>query len=169
MFMRKLLLAGVLTVLVSAPSSLIGQVNIGAQLSWGDRFDLGFGGRITGRSPWLDEGIEFVGAFDLFFPDAGNVDDRSYWEVNLNLLYNISIGDELFLPYAGFGMNIARLSKTQLGVTTSATDVGANLLGGLKIVTGAVSPYGELRYEWGGGEQFVLTAGILFTVGAGAN
>ena len=167
--MRKLLLAAALVVLVSAPGPLFGQVDIGAQISWGDRFDLGFGGRITGRSPWFDQGIEFVGAFDLFFPDAGNVDDRSYWEANLNLLYNIAVGHELFLPYAGFGINIARLSETLDGETTSATDVGANLLGGLKVVTGAVSPYGELRYEWGGGEQFVLTAGVLFTVGAGAN
>jgi hypothetical protein len=167
--MRKLLLAVALLASVTAPGSLFSQVNIGAQVSWGDEFDLGFGGRITGRSPWVDQAIEFVGAFDLFFPDEGNADDRSYWEVNLNLLYNIAIRHEMFLPYAGLGMNIARLSQTVSGSTTSTTKAGANLIAGLKVVTGAVSPYGEARYEWGGGKQFVLTAGILFTVGSGAN
>lgn len=167
--MKKLLLVALLLACAAAPGTLFGQVNIGAQVGWGDEFGLSFGGRITGRSPLVDEAIEFVGAFDLFFPDAGSADDRSYWEVNLNFLYNISVKHDIFLPYVGAGMNIARLSETRIGITASTTDVGANLIGGLKLVAGAASPYGELRYELGGGEQFVLSAGILFTVGVGAN
>ena len=163
--MRKLLFATILAALVTAPAPLFAQTTVGGQLSYGDEFDIGFGGRITARSPWADQAIEFVAAFDLFFPDAGTVDNRSYWEVNLNLLYNIAAGHDMFLPYAGAGMNIARISATLDGVTSSTTEAGANIIGGLKIVTGTVIPFGELRYEWGGGEQFVITGGILFIVG----
>jgi hypothetical protein len=167
--MRKILPAVLLAVVVCAPGVLQGQVNIGAQVSWGDNADLGFGGRLTARSPWVDPAIELIGAFDLFFPSASAGEDLSYWEANLNLVYNIAVSSEVLLPYAGVGLNIAHASTTVAGAGTSATEVGANLVGGLKLVAGSVTPFGEIRYELGGGEQFVLTGGLLFTVGAGSN
>jgi hypothetical protein len=164
--MRKLLPAVALAVLVCAPGVLQGQVNIGAQASWGDNADFGFGGRLTARSPWVDQAIELSGAFDLFFPSASAGEDLSYWEVNLNLVYNIAVKSEVLLPYAGGGLNVAHASTTVASQNTSATEVGANLVGGLKFVVGSVTPFGEVRYELGGGEQFVLTGGLLFTVGS---
>jgi len=164
--MKKLALVAALVLPVFAPGPLSGQVNLGAQISWADDADFGFGGRIAARSPLVDPAIEFIGTFDFFFPGVpAGADDSAYWEANLNLLYNISVGDELFLPYAGVGLNVARLTATLGDVTSSTTKTGANVLGGLKIVTGAVIPFGELRYEWGGGKQFVITGGMLFIVG----
>jgi hypothetical protein len=43
--------------------------------------------------------------------------------------------------------------------------VGLNLLGGLKFALGSLSSYAEGRFELGGGEQLVLTFGVL--VGGG--
>ena len=167
--MSKFLPAVALAALVCAPGMLQGQVNIGAQASWGEETDFGFGGRLTARSPWVDPAIELSGAFDLFFPSTGAGEDLSYWEVNLNLVYNIAVSSDALLPYAGVGLNIAHASTTVASVNTSATEVGANLVGGLKLVAGSVTPFGEIRYELGGGEQFVLTGGLLFTVGSGSN
>jgi hypothetical protein len=163
--MKKLALAAVLALLASLPGDLTGQVTLGAQVSWADEADFGFGGRIAARSPYVDEAIEFIGAFDFFFPGVpAGADDSSYWEVNLNFVYNIPVKDESFLPYAGGGLNIASGSVTRDGVKRTSTDVGANLLGGIKFVKGAIIPFGELRYELGGGEQLVLTGGFLFVI-----
>ena len=58
--MRKLLSAVALAALVCVPGALQGQVNIGAQVSWGEETDFGFGGRLTARSPWVDPAIELT-------------------------------------------------------------------------------------------------------------
>ncbi|HSG81677.1 MAG TPA: hypothetical protein VLC48_05470 [Gemmatimonadota bacterium] len=163
--MKKLALVAALVLPVFAPGPLSGQVNLGAQISWADNADFGFGGRIAARSPLVDPAIEFIGTFDFFFPGVpAGADDSAYWEANLNFVYNIPVQHESLRPYAGGGLNIAYGSVTIGSVKASSTDVGANLLGGIKYVKGAIIPFGEIRYELGGGEQFVLTGGFLFVI-----
>ena len=41
-------------------------------------------------------------------------------------------------------------------------DPGFNILGGTLFGSGPVHPFVELRFELAGGEQFVLSAGVLF-------
>ena len=48
------------------------------------------------------------------------------------------------------------------GRSASDTDLGLNLLGGTLFGRGKVNPFVELRVELAGGEQFVLTGGVLF-------
>lgn len=142
------------SLMTAAPSSA--QVHLGPQLSLADDADLGIGGRIVAGVPQY-AGVEFAGSFDVFFPD-GDVD---YWEVNANLIYNFEIREaSVFRPYAGGGINIATADSPG---RDSETDLGLNVLGGAKFPNeGPVTPFVELRGEIEGGEQFVLTAGVLF-------
>ncbi len=142
------------SLLTAAPSSA--QVHLGPQISLADDADVGIGARLVAGVPQY-RGVEFAGSFDVFFPDG----DADYWELNGNLIYNFEIPDAgAFRPYAGGGLNIARIDPP---VGDSDTDLGLNVLGGAKFPNeGPVTPYLELRAEIEGGEQFVITGGILF-------
>ena len=126
-----------------------GQVHFGPQVSWADDADIGLGGRVAAGVPQYG-GIEFIGSVDYFFPDVGD-----YWEINGNLVHNFDLqGSDAFRPYAGGGLNVAGNGDTQ---------VGLNLLGGAKFATDSpATPFVEARFEIEGGEQFVLTGGLLF-------
>lgn len=168
--MRRIAVAVVVLGLMLAPTSLKAQIDIGAQGSWGDDVDFGLGGRVVVGLPIEQFPLELIGSFDYFFPDIDNFD---YWEINANAAYVIPVPTPTVAPYAGAGINIARASVdvgTVPGVgdfSASDTEVGLNLLGGVKFPLQSVTPYGELRIELGGGEQFVITGGVSFNVGPG--
>ncbi len=140
------------------------QVRLGPQLSYGSSSKLGLGGRLHAnlRSP---DRLVIIGAFDWFFPDDGPGESRTYWELNGNVAYRFKIeGTTAVSPYAGGGLNIAHSSRRSEGGGdgSSHTDLGVNLLGGTLFGSGPVLPFFELRVELAGGEQFVLTGGVLF-------
>lgn len=149
-------LATAFSLLATAPSSA--QVHLGPQISLADDADVGLGARVVAGVPQY-RGVEFAGTFDVFFPDG----DYDYWELNGNLLYNFEIPEaSAFRPYAGGGLNIARFDDVGPN-DVGDTEVGLNLVGGSKFPnSGPVTPYVELRATVEGGEQFVVTAGILF-------
>ena len=66
-------------------------------------------------------------------------------------------------PYVGGGLNIARVS-VDLGSFGSASDteIGLNVLGGLKLNLSGLDAFTEARLSLGGGEQFAVMFGILF-------
>jgi hypothetical protein len=134
----------------------------GIQGSWGDDTDLGIGARIelglpnllTSQGPFANTFL--IGSFDWFFPDfCDDLDDCSYWEINTNLA--VPITSSTIDPYAGAGLNIAHVSLFD----ASDTEVGLNLLGGLRFRVGGLGAFGEGRFVLGGSEQFVLTFGVL--------
>ena len=140
------------------------QIYLGPQLSYGSSAKLGLGGRLHAnlRSP---DRLVIIGAFDWFFPDEGPGESRTYWELNGNVAYRFKIeGTTAVAPYAGGGLNIAHSSRRAEGEGdgSSHTDLGVNLLGGTTFGSGSVLPFFELRVELAGGEQFVLTGGVLF-------
>ncbi len=107
-----------------------------------------------------------IGSFDLFFPsnDSGSIRDISYWEVNANLVYTLGLPLVPLTPYFGGGLNVARTDITDTtggGADTMRTDPGVNLLAGAELGIPGLSPFVEFRYEIQGGEQWVLTGGIL--------
>lgn len=166
--MKRLLPALIPALLLFVPPSAAGQVNLGAQIGWGNDADFAFGGRLTALGPWVTPPIEFSAAFDYFFPEKPPLaDDVEYWEVNVNAAYIIPVNHPSLSPYAGAGLNIARGTVEGAGGSVSETDLGLNLLAGVKYVTGAIVPFGEVRLEIGGGEQFVLTGGLAFNLWAG--
>lgn len=149
-----LAVAAAASMLLAAPSSA--QVHFGPQVSLADDVDVGLGGRVVAGVPHY-RGLEFAGTFDVFFPGG----DLDYFEVNGNLLYNFEIqGSTSVRPYAGGGLNLARIDHPTTG---GDTELGLNLAGGAKFTTdGPLTPYLELRAEISGGEQIVLTVGALF-------
>ena len=139
-------------------------VQFGVQGSYGEDTDFGVGGRIIGNIGQLlgMQGIEAIGSFDYFFPDCGSV-DCSYFEVNGNVVYRFPLQQAIFSPYVGGGLNVAHGSVDFFGLgEASDTKFGFNLLGGAKFHIGIVQPFAEFRFEIEGGEQFVITGGVLF-------
>lgn len=169
--------AGWFVVLLFAVAGPVSAQRFGVQANWSDDFDFGVGGRVEVDLPNLftDQGpfsrTYLIGSFDYFFPDCGAQDepvsdfDCSYWEVNAGLA--IPLAAASVDPYVGAGLNIARFSVDYSGdvpgvdLGADDTEIGLNLLGGLRFPIGGISAYGEGRLELGGGEQFVLTFGIL--------
>lgn len=150
-------------VIVTGPAApAAAQVHLGPQISLGGDTDVGIGGRVVAGMPDYS-GLEFVGSFDVFFPDNDHLD---YWEINGNLVHNFEVPEASAIrPYAGGGVNIARFDRDpRIGGTDDRddTDVGLNLLGGMKFPMENVAPYVELRLEVEGGDQFVVTGGLLF-------
>lgn len=162
-----------LTLLAAGAGSVSAQ-RFGVQANWSDDFDFGVGGRVEMPLPNLltSEGAlantYLIGSFDYFFPDCDNAltgFDCSYWELNAGLA--IPLASASLDPYVGAGLNLARVSfdydgnVPRVDVDASETEVGLNLLGGLRFPLGSVSAFGEGRFELGGGEQLVLTFGVL--------
>ena len=146
---------------------VVGTADVQAQAfvvqgSWGDDTDFGIGARLELGLPNLltTEGplsnTFLIGSFDYFFPDfCDAIDDCSYWEINSNLA--VPITSSTIDPYAGAGLNIAHMSV----LDQCDTEVGMNLLGGLRVNLGGLGEFGEGRFVVGGDEQFVLTFGVL--------
>ncbi len=153
---RALLLACLLTLALD-PCDAQAQVGLGVHGSWAEDVDWGIGGRVAVQLPVDQLPLAFVGSFDWFWPEPDELED--YWELNANLVIKPAL--ELIAGYFGAGLNLAHsVAQDPFGAgKLSETKAGLNLVGGL-IYDGLLTPYGEVRYEIGGGEQFVVTVGI---------
>lgn len=152
------------------------QVAFGPQVSYGTDSDLGVGARvelpvggmITQDAGSMMAGLKAIGSFDWFFLDCdddafGGVEvDCSYWEANVNGAVPFVIEGQGFSPYLGAGLNIAQVAVEVGDFDESETEIGVNILGGLNFPLGGLAAFAEGRIELGGGEQFVISAGVLF-------
>lgn len=160
--------------LLLAPTPSEAQIHLGVQGSYGEESDFGIGARMTADLEQLIKvkGVELILSFDYFFPeddwDIPFIEvDYTYYEVNANLVYNARLQNAAFIPYFGGGLNIAKgeVSADILGFSINAideTETGFNVLAGLKVPTNRLTPFLEFRFESGGGEQYVVSAGIVF-------
>ena len=144
--------------LASAPLAAQGAPRLGGQLSFAQDVNAGLGVRLDLPLASRGQDLRLMTAFDYFFPDA----PFRYWELNGDLAWGLRLADTRLSLYLGGGLNIARSSLQ--GIPGSAnTDLGANLLVGLRVPTASrVTPYVELRPEFGGGNRLVLSTGVLF-------
>jgi len=157
--MRKpLLVLALLAMSMLSAKNLQAQFHFGPLVAWGDDADFGLGGRVTfGIHLSVDSTpapLELQGEFVYFFPDG----PVNYWEINTNAAYLFPGVKGPVGPYAGAGLDIANAS----GAGASNTDVGLNLLGGVKFRMSRITPFAEVRVELGGGEQFVIAGGVYF-------
>lgn len=108
--------------------------------------------------------LSAVASVDRFFPDCGR-QDCSQWELNGNLVLPI-FATRGFTPYLGAGLGFSRLSVEDDGTEGGAetdTEVGLNLLGGVRYTGMRLTTFGELRQNVGAGEDpFYVTVGVLF-------
>ncbi len=156
MMKRVMALIAVLALAGGLAADLRAQVRFGGQLNYGDNADFGIGARLeyTPRRLIPNAPVVSSASFDWFFPSTSGVD---YWELNYNIAYQFTTPS--LKPYAGGGLNVAHVSVGSF----SDTKLGLNLMGGLKFAAmGRLAPFVEARVELSGGEQFVITGGVLF-------
>jgi hypothetical protein len=151
--------AGLVAQTAAAQTRATRTVQFGGEVNWATDTDFGVGARAVwsalGETISL-KGLEGVASFDIFFP--GN--SVNYWELNADVTYPLSIPSAPRIsPYFGGGLNVAHSSVSGFG---GSTDVGANLLGGIKFGLGTLGAFTEGRLELHSGSQFVLTFGVLF-------
>lgn len=157
------LVAAAVPVAVSAQTAAARPFNLGAQANFeteGSNF--GIGVRYENSLNRLVQNLPLRAAasFDYFF-----IDNVTYFEINANVLYSFTMANSPVTPYAGGGLNYARMSVDfgpPIG-SQSNSDVGLNLVGGVQFRSmGSLKPFVEGRFELGGGENFIITAGLLF-------
>ncbi len=107
-------------------------------------------------------------SFDYYLTGADNF---SVITVDLNALYPFEGSGMSFLPYGGAGLGITRSSSEFTDPvsgntrTSSDTEVGINLIGGLQFQTGSLKPFAQLNFTVGGDvTRFGLTGGLLFGI-----
>jgi hypothetical protein len=125
------------------------QIGIAPQAVWGSDSDLGVGARLVvsaGGAAALH--VEGLLSFDWYL----DCNDCNYYEITPGAAVAISllgIG-----PYAGAGVNIARLSPD---TGDADTEIGLSLFVGARLPFGL---FAEIRNTAGGSDQRVITVGF---------
>jgi len=134
---------------------------VGGAAAWGAgggiRFPLGY---------WSQRG-GFFGeiTLDWFFPARTTVNglsvSQTYWEANFDGVVDLKPAPWL---YVGTGFNFTDLSidTGDLAAPYGGSELGVNLIGGIKLGNHRGAPFLQARYELGGGKQFVASAGVHF-------
>jgi outer membrane protein W len=183
--MRRVIHAGVIAAVLAGvePQARAADVQFGPRFNVSDDADLGLGADVRWTFLRDDPRLALSASFDYFFPDDGDDEvaealrqfeqffggfdlpfdlggdtDVEYWEANLNLTWDFT-SERTVIPYAGVGINYARAKTSAFGFDTDDSDVGANVLAGVRI---ARRFYVEAKQEAGGGELFVLSVGVRF-------
>ena len=148
---RRVFVGGlVLALSLCSAGSTAAQTYGGFQANVGSDTDFGLGGRLL--FDLEGSNLEFVGSFDIYFPDGFD-----YWEINGNLFYHFDLPDApTVLPYAGGGLNLAHFSNGG-----SDTEAGFNLGGGVRFLLDRISPFIEVKTVVGDADQSVLTFGMI--------
>ena len=112
----------------------------------------------------VGDGIRGQATFDWFFLDnlvSGPLATRpTYWEFNVNGTYELP---KTHGVYVGSGLNYTNYTVDgAVYANAGGTELGLNVLGGLKLGRVRGAPFVQARYELGGGKQLVLTGGIEF-------
>jgi hypothetical protein len=163
------LLAVVLCV-TAAPSAQAQRFGIQADFSTEWDFGIGARGEFDLTNVFTNQGAFsrafIITSFDYFFADCN---ECTYWELNPMLAVPITVTNPKIKPYLGGGLNIARVSVDLPAPLEDASDteIGLNLLGGLRFPLGGVNAYTDARIVIGDNDQLVLTFGFLFG-GAGS-
>lgn len=173
-----LLGAALFAVHAGGPQPAAAQIHVGLQTSYGTAseldpafglglrtaFGVGFAGGGDAGQTALDA-ISAVVSLERFFPDCETT-GCSHWELNGNLVLPL-FAARGFTPYLGAGLGITRLSvDDDIGAIPQQheddTDIGINLLGGVRYLGTALTTFGELRKNVGSGDDpFYVTVGVM--------
>ena len=184
MSMRRLVLTVAVALVGTTGAARAADVQFGPRLNVSDDADLGVGADVRWNFLPDDPRLALSASFDYFFPDQGDDDldqvlgnfreivppelrlpfdlrgdsEVEYWEANLNLTWDFTT-ERVVIPYAGVGVNYARSQVSAFGFDANESDVGVNVLAGVRIHRRF---YVEAKQEAGGGDLFVLTVGVRF-------
>jgi len=160
--------AGAFVVMVVAPlAAQSPRLSIITQASYAldkEAFGIGGGLGFPIQESKVGDGIRGQATFDWFIIDnvvSGPLATRpTYWEFNVNGTYELP---KTHGVYVGTGLNYVNYTLDGSQVTNAGgTELGVNLIGGLKFGRGRGAPFAQARYEVGGGKQLVITGGVEF-------
>ena len=163
---RNLLIA---VALVVVGASTAEAQRLGAQISWGDESDIGvgvrgewdFANKLTTTGAFSRAFI--IGQLDYYFIDCQSGVSCTWLEINPSMAVPFTLTGSTIKPYAGAGLHFVYARQSAGGVSNSDTDMGLNLLGGLKFGMGGMDAFTEARLGLGGdAEQLALSFGFLF-------
>lgn len=152
------LLAGLACLIGAQPAQ--GQISLGPQLGWSNDWDLGLGARVElGLANTL--GIQNGPFANLYGTASGTYFWwRSFWsliELNPNVAVPFEIGRSL-TPFVGTGLQLTRFRIR----SDVETDVGLNILGGVKYPVFGLTSFAEAKVVLGGNRDFTISGGVLF-------
>lgn len=166
-------------VVVAVPSKAQVAIDLGPRIGYdlgGDTDALFIGAGAVFGIP--DFPIDIGVAFDYYFVGDdtfggggfGSVDvSSSMFQLSVNALYDFVLEDMDFVPYAGAGLGISRISTSVSGggvsMSDSSSDTGINLIGGARFDMGNVYPFAQAQFTIGDLDLFTLAAGVLIPIG----
>jgi opacity protein-like surface antigen len=97
----------------------------------------------------------------------------SLFQLSVNAYYDFALADAGFVPYAGAGIGISRMSfdyGDEFGEwfgssSASSSDTGINLLGGIRFPMGGFTPYAQAQFTIGDLDLLTLSGGLLIPLG----
>lgn len=155
--------------LLALPQTAESQVLLAPELAIGDDVDFGVGGRALFGLSSVQPALQAAGFITIFFPG----ENVSYFELGGTLYYRFILPDNPgIVPKAGAGVTVARGSSDysipgEGESSSSSTNVGLHLLGGLELPRGKIVPYGEVQAGIGDIPSFAIRVGVGFAVGGG--
>lgn len=114
-----------------------------------------------------DVPVDFGATFDYYLVESG----VTFYQINLNAYYDFLMEDMPFVPYAGAGLGISRISYDLgevgefLGQNSiSDSDTGINLIGGARFNAGNVFPFAQIQLTIGDLDLFTIGGGVLIPI-----
>ncbi len=160
-----------------ASSEAQAQFTFGPGVAYHDDADLGVGVWFATPMASIHEQVSLWGSFIYFFPSEGasfgsSSVDAKYFEINGGLSYAF-VTEGSIVPFVSAGLNIGRYSVDYSGPLDdlvgdfgSSTDIGLSVGGGIRTMLGeSLTGVAGARFELGGGDGFVLEAGLGFPMG----
>jgi hypothetical protein len=172
--LRKLFIAGVVGLIVpvtAAQAQVSLGIAAGASMPTGttaDALDVGYHlmATIGVTPPLAPVGFRVDGAFNEFESKPSIIANYKSRITSLTANAVISApGVVVLSPYLIGGLGIYNSAKSPAGTTSSSTDMGFNLGGGIKFGLAGFGAFGEVRYHqiMEGGARFVpITFGVIF-------
>jgi hypothetical protein len=121
------------------------------------------------RLGMIDIPVDVGVTFDYYLME----ENVSLYQLSVNAYYDFALADAGFIPYAGAGIGISRMSfdfGDEFGEwfgssSASSSDTGINLLGGIRFPMGGFTPYAQAQFTIGDLDLLTLSGGILIPLG----
>lgn len=160
------------TVLLVSPRALVAQGGPLFQVSYAKQLKavgVGAGWGLALGEMTTQTGIWGQASVDLFFPDDikvlngadSVVTKQSYYEFNMNFIKVAKVVPGLFVG-AGINYSTLRFDIDDYRGELDGANLGVSVLGGFHFGPWKQAPFVQARYEFGGGKQFVVSAGVAF-------
>ncbi len=162
--MKRYITTAVLLIVLAAaaaPSKAQVAVDLGPRLGFdigGDIEELFIGA--DARFTIADFPVDLGATFDYYFTD----ENFTFYQISLNAYYDFVIEDVAFVPYAGAGLGISRVSLDAGPFSSSDSDTGINLIGGARFNAGNVFPFAQVQLTIGDLDLFSIGGGVLIPI-----